>query len=148
MKTRVTLTAIPWMLAKSTFFFTLTPSIELLLVLRIIQGCGAAGCTALSQAILRDLLDPAARERVVGKLVAVRSASPLLAPVLGSLLAASFGWRATFAFLVCVYLTALVGVPLLSTTVCLLVEAAFFQLHTALHTLSCFRNPKSFSWLC
>ena len=46
----------------------LTPSIELLLALRVLQGCGSAACMVVSQAMLRDLLDARTRERVMGKL--------------------------------------------------------------------------------
>ena len=75
------------------------PTIEALMVVRVLQGCGSSSCVVLFQAMLRDTLPPGARERAMSRIAVVRQVSPLVAPVLGSFLQAAFGWRSTFAFL-------------------------------------------------
>ena len=74
----------------------LSPTIELMLAPRVIQGSTSAAALIIGQAMLRDLLSIKKRENVTKWMAVVRSSSPMLAPVLGSLLAATLGWRSTF----------------------------------------------------
>ena len=48
----------------------------------------------LHQAILRDVLPLARREAVTSKIAIVRSTSPMIAPIVGSLILSTLGWRA------------------------------------------------------
>ena len=75
------------------------PTIEILIVLRSLQAVGSASAAILSIATLRDRLDMKERQRVTSKLAMVRSTAPLLAPVVGSLLEVSLGWRSSFGAL-------------------------------------------------
>ena len=88
---------------------TLAPSVEVMYAPRIVQGAASAGAIILGQAILRDLLPVERRESVTSKIAVVRAMSPMLAPVLGSFIAALLGWRANFGFLVLLGLYAVVG---------------------------------------
>ena len=74
----------------------LSPTIELMLAPRVIQGSTSGAALIIGQAMLRDLLSIKKRENVTKWMAVVRSSSPMLAPVLGSLLAATLGWRSTF----------------------------------------------------
>jgi len=74
----------------------LAPSVEFMLVPRVVQGCTSASVVIIGQASLRDLLSASRRESVTRWMGMVRSAAPLLAPVIGSLLQALCGWRANF----------------------------------------------------
>ena len=84
-------------------------SVYALLPPRVVQGCASASCIILAQAILRDLLELPHREAVMVKLGMCKSGSALLAPVIGSVLQGTLGWRATFGFLVAIGLLALLG---------------------------------------
>ena len=85
------------------------PSVEVMYAPRIVQGAASAGAIILGQAILRDLLPVEKRESVTSKIAVVRALSPMLAPVLGSSIAALLGWRANFGLLVLLGLYAVVG---------------------------------------
>ena len=74
----------------------LSPTVGFMLPPRVIQGSTSAAVLIVGQAMLRDLLSLSRRERVTSWMAVVRSTSPLLAPVIGSLLQACCGWRSTF----------------------------------------------------
>lgn len=74
----------------------LAPSIEVLAILRFVQGLGAAGVMSIPRAIIRDRYTGAKGTRLMSTVMLVISVSPMLAPLVGSLIIVPFGWRAVF----------------------------------------------------
>lgn len=72
------------------------PSIEMLTLLRFFQGLGAAGVMSIPRAIIRDRYTGAKATRLMSTIMLVISISPMLAPLVGSLIIGPFGWRAVF----------------------------------------------------
>lgn len=75
---------------------TLAPSIEALIVARLAQGIGTAGPIVLARAIVRDLYAGARAGQELSRMGTIMGFVPALAPFLGSLIHAAFGWRMTF----------------------------------------------------
>lgn len=75
------------------------PSIELLILLRLLQGLSGAAGLVISRAVARDLF--AGRELVVffTRLMLINGFAPVLAPVLGGQLARVMDWRGMFIVL-------------------------------------------------
>lgn len=82
----------------------LIESIEVLLILRVVQGLGAAMIFATNQATLISYYPPEKRGSVLGFLIGATYTGLTTGPVLGGVLNHSFGWRSIFA------LTFIVGV--------------------------------------
>ena len=74
----------------------IAPSVETLVVLRFFQGLGAAGVMSIPRAIIRDRYTGAKATRLMSSIMLVVSVSPMLAPLVGSLIIGPFGWRAVF----------------------------------------------------
>ncbi len=70
--------------------------IETLVALRMLQGIGACATMVLTRAIVRDLYNGQEAVRMMGLLILVFSISPILAPLVGSLVVAATGWRTIF----------------------------------------------------
>jgi DHA1 family bicyclomycin/chloramphenicol resistance-like MFS transporter len=71
-------------------------SIELLLAARFVQGIGAASAIVLSRAIVRDVSSGKESARLMSLMTMIFTAAPVLAPSIGALLVAQWGWRAPF----------------------------------------------------
>ncbi|WP_444932040.1 multidrug effflux MFS transporter [Microbulbifer sp. SSSA002] len=74
----------------------LAPTIEWLIVFRFFQGVGAASVMSIPRAIIRDSYTGMQATRLLTTVMLVFSISPLLAPLIGSLLLVNFGWRSVF----------------------------------------------------
>ncbi len=74
----------------------LSPTIEWLIAFRFVQGLGACAGMVVPRAIVRDLHTGPEATRLMSLLMLVFSVSPLLAPLTGSFIIASLGWRAIF----------------------------------------------------
>ncbi|TLM77962.1 multidrug effflux MFS transporter [Microbulbifer harenosus] len=74
----------------------LAPTIEWLIALRFVQGIGAASVMSIPRAIIRDRYTGTEATRLMTTVMLVISISPMLAPLVGSLLMAPFGWPAVF----------------------------------------------------
>ncbi|AVX03037.1 multidrug effflux MFS transporter [Maritalea myrionectae] len=72
------------------------PNIETLIVLRFLQGIGAAAPMSIPRAVIRDLYTGQKATRMMSTIMIVISISPMLAPLLGSAVIVPFGWRAVF----------------------------------------------------
>ncbi len=72
------------------------PNIETLTTFRFFQGLGAAGVMSIPRAIIRDLYTGAKATRLMSTVMLVISVSPMLAPLVGSIIIVPFGWRAVF----------------------------------------------------
>ena len=76
-------------------------SLELLLAARVIQGLGAAGPRIVSMAMMRDLFEGRAMARIMSFVMMIFVLIPSVAPSIGALIIAGFGWRGVFgAFIV------------------------------------------------
>ncbi|MGJ7574131.1 multidrug effflux MFS transporter [Variovorax sp. RB2P76] len=74
----------------------LATDIHTLIVLRFIQGLGAAAGMAIPRAVVRDLHTGTDAARLMSLLMLVFSVSPILAPLAGSVVIAFAGWRGVF----------------------------------------------------
>jgi len=72
------------------------PSLEVLVVMRVVQGLGACACMVTPRAVVRDLYSGAAAARLMSVLLTIYSVSPIAAPLLGSAVARWGGWRGVF----------------------------------------------------
>lgn len=79
---------------------TFATSIEQLWFWRAMQGITAGAGIVISRAIVRDLYDGAAAQRLMAKITMMFALAPAIAPVIGGWLQTFFGWRSVFAFLV------------------------------------------------
>lgn len=74
----------------------LAPTVEILLVARVIQGFGAGVGWIVGNACLKDLFDGKDYTRVMNQVHAVAGIVPAVAPTIGSYLASWMGWRFCF----------------------------------------------------
>jgi MFS transporter, DHA1 family, multidrug resistance protein len=92
--------------AVTTALCALAPSIEALLVLRLLAGLAGGAGLVVARAMVRDLYDGDAAARVFALLMLVNGTAPIVGPVLGGQLLRVTDWRGVFGAL------ALVGVVL------------------------------------
>ncbi|HEX2479378.1 MAG TPA: multidrug effflux MFS transporter [Geminicoccaceae bacterium] len=74
----------------------LAPSIELLIVARIVQSVGGAAGMVLARAIVRDLYDRERSASIIAYLTMAMVVAPMLAPTIGAVLLDVASWRAIF----------------------------------------------------
>ena len=74
----------------------LTSDVQTLVVLRFLQGLGAAAGMAIPRAVVRDMHTGTEAARIMSLLMLVFSVSPILAPLVGSGVIALTGWRGVF----------------------------------------------------
>ncbi|MCK9510577.1 MAG: multidrug effflux MFS transporter [Pigmentiphaga sp.] len=68
---------------------------------RVIQALGGCSGITLTRTMVRDLYDRNQSASMIGYLTMGMSVAPMVAPMVGGLLDATYGWRASFFFLVC-----------------------------------------------
>ena len=71
-------------------------SIDVMLAARFVQGIGAASAIVLSRAIVRDVASGKTAARLMSLMTMIFTAAPVIAPTLGAVLVAQWGWRAPF----------------------------------------------------
>ncbi|GAA5166013.1 multidrug effflux MFS transporter [Viridibacterium curvum] len=74
-------------------------NIEMLWLGRALQGLSAGSGVIVGRAIVRDLLDGPAAQRLMSHVALVFAIAPGVAPIIGGALAQAWGWRAIFALL-------------------------------------------------
>ena len=74
----------------------LAPDIGWLIAFRTVQGLGAGAPNVITRAVVRDLHTGAEATRLMSLLMLVFSVSPILAPLVGSLIIDAGGWAAIF----------------------------------------------------
>lgn len=74
-------------------------SVEALWAFRFLSAIGGSATSVGSITMVRDYFDPKEGAKVFSMLMLVLSVSPMFAPTIGSLIAASFGWRVIFGVL-------------------------------------------------
>jgi DHA1 family bicyclomycin/chloramphenicol resistance-like MFS transporter len=74
----------------------LAPDIRWLVAFRFVQGLGGGAPNVITRAVVRDLHTGAEATRLMSLLMLVFSVSPILAPLVGSLIIDAGGWAAIF----------------------------------------------------
>ncbi|TLM83196.1 multidrug effflux MFS transporter [Pseudarthrobacter sp. NamE5] len=87
---------------------SITPNIEALTGLRVLQGFFNAAAAVVAIAVIRDRFVGAAAARLLSRLMLVIGVAPLFAPTVGQAVAELWQWRAVF------YVLALIGVVLVA----------------------------------
>jgi DHA1 family bicyclomycin/chloramphenicol resistance-like MFS transporter len=134
----------PVLLAALALFSTaglacaLASSIEVLIVARFLQAFGGSGAVVLARAIVRDLYSGARAGREFSLMGAIMAVAPTIAPLIGSVLQAAFGWRAIFVSLVAV------GAVAATVVGCLLPETLKSRAPEPLSLLSTMRVYRTF----
>ncbi len=77
----------------------IAPDFHTLIGARVMQAMGACAASVLSRAVARDLFGGADLARVLSLVMVAMAAAPGFSPLIGSGLAAAFGWRGIFAVL-------------------------------------------------
>lgn len=73
-----------------------SPSLDLLIGLRFLQGAAGSAAAVFAPGMLRALYGDAQAVQVLGRLGSIESLTPALAPVAGAWLLHAFGWSASF----------------------------------------------------
>jgi len=76
-----------------------SPTIEVLIVFRVLQGIGAAAAPVVARAMVRDTQPAAQAARLLSAMLAALAVAPMVAPVFGGVLLRVAGWRWIFAAL-------------------------------------------------
>jgi DHA1 family bicyclomycin/chloramphenicol resistance-like MFS transporter len=77
----------------------LSPSIEILIACRALQGVAAAAAPVVARAMVRDTQPASQAARLLSTMLAALAVAPMVAPVIGGGLLTLIGWRAIFATL-------------------------------------------------
>jgi len=88
------------------------PSMDWLIGVRFVQALGGCAGMVVARAVVRDLCDPMTSAKVFSQLMLVMGLAPILAPVAGGALLASFGWPSIFILLTLFSAMCLVAVTL------------------------------------
>lgn len=90
----------------------LAGNVEVLIAFRFLQGLGASAGMVVPRAVVRDLHTGTEAAKLMSLLMLVFSISPILAPLTGSVIIETLGWRAVFW---AVTIAALLAIVLLAT---------------------------------
>jgi DHA1 family bicyclomycin/chloramphenicol resistance-like MFS transporter len=77
----------------------LAQSIEVLILMRFLQGLAGGVGMIVVRAMIRDMLEGAPAQRLLSRVMMMFSIAPAIAPIIGGWLYAWFGWRSIFWFL-------------------------------------------------
>jgi DHA1 family bicyclomycin/chloramphenicol resistance-like MFS transporter len=102
--------------AVASFACALSPSLFVLVVMRLVQGTAAAAGMAIGRAIVRDLGSGAVMARYLSRLMLIVGIGPILAPILGGQILRFTSWRGLFVAL------ALLGLGIMVMTAWVLPE--------------------------
>ena len=76
----------------------MAPSLDIMILGRVIQALGACAASVLSRAIARDMFEGEALARALALVMVAMAAAPGFSPLVGSALGGFFGWPVIFAF--------------------------------------------------
>jgi DHA1 family bicyclomycin/chloramphenicol resistance-like MFS transporter len=82
----------------------LSQSVQFLMFFRALQGATAGAGMIVGRALIRDLFEGPAAQKLMSQVATIFTVAPVMAPVVGGYLQTWFGWRSIFVFLV--FLTA------------------------------------------
>ncbi|SHE10682.1 Sulfonamide resistance protein [Chlamydia abortus] len=85
--------------AASSLLCAISPSIEVLIALRLIQGLSGSVGVVVSRAVVRDLYSGAELTKFFALLMLVNGAAPILAPIIGGQLLRYVSWQGVFVVL-------------------------------------------------
>ena len=88
----------------------LAQSIEVKLAARFVQGMGGASAIVLSRAIVRDISSGKDAARLMSLMTMIFTVAPVVAPTIGALMVAQWGWRAPFVAIAIGGMLILIGV--------------------------------------
>lgn len=74
----------------------MAPSIEILILCRLLQGLGSGACTVLARAVVPDLAAGKKAAKAFALLMTIQGIAPVVAPVVGGALLEPIGWRGIF----------------------------------------------------
>jgi DHA1 family bicyclomycin/chloramphenicol resistance-like MFS transporter len=74
------------------------PTVESLILARVLQAAGASAGIVIGRAIIRDLFDRDRAASMIGLVATVMVVVPTLGPLIGGLLDTAFGWQSIFLF--------------------------------------------------
>ncbi|WP_417684356.1 multidrug effflux MFS transporter [Roseibium sp.] len=74
----------------------MAPTIEMLVLARLVQAVGACTGIALGRAIVRDLYHREEAASMIGYVTMGMTVGPMIGPVMGGILDASYGWQGGF----------------------------------------------------
>ncbi|MCX7946272.1 MAG: multidrug effflux MFS transporter [Hydrogenophilus sp.] len=94
----------------ATILCLFAPTIDTLIAARLLQALGAGVGPVLGRTLVRDLCGPRDSAPLLALVGAVMAIVPMLAPLLGGLLAQFLSWRAPFAILLLYSLIALLAI--------------------------------------
>ncbi len=77
----------------------LSPNIETLWFFRALQGIASGAGMVVGRAVIRDVYEGDAAQRVMANVTVIFMLAPAIAPILGGWLHEWFGWRSVFYFL-------------------------------------------------
>ncbi|WES64999.1 MDR family MFS transporter [Microbacter sp. GSS18] len=92
-----------------TLIALLAPGFEVLLVARVVQASGTAIMMPLLMTTLMELVPPASRGRMMGRVSVVISLAPAIGPTLSGFLLDAVGWRSIFGVVLPIALLALLA---------------------------------------
>jgi MFS transporter, DHA1 family, multidrug resistance protein len=78
----------------------LSNNVHVLLFFRALQGATAGAGMIVGRAVVRDVFEGPAAQRLMSHVATIFTIAPVMAPVLGGWLQVWFGWRSIFIFLV------------------------------------------------
>lgn len=90
----------------------LAPSIQVLLILRLLQGLGGSAGIVLSRAVVRDHYEGVASAKVFSRLQVITGVAPVVAPIIGGALLLVADWRGLFLVLTGIGMLLLVAAAL------------------------------------
>ena len=75
---------------------SMATNMEAMLLARFVQGLGASVGVVVARAIVRDIASGRQAARLLSIMIMIFTAAPMLAPIAGGYLVATFNWRAPF----------------------------------------------------
>lgn len=82
--------------ALATLGSVFSPTIQVMTVLRVLQGLAGAAMSVIPRAIIRDLFDRETGARILSYVLLLMNMAPVLAPILGGYLLVLAGWQSIF----------------------------------------------------
>ncbi|MCP4294410.1 MAG: multidrug effflux MFS transporter [Proteobacteria bacterium] len=98
-----------------TLLCLVAPTIEIMILGRIVQAIGGSSGMAMSRAMVRDVYDHQDSAKMIAYLTMIAVIIPTLAPLTGGYIDEWYGWRASFIFILivsfCFLVTAIIWSP-------------------------------------
>jgi DHA1 family bicyclomycin/chloramphenicol resistance-like MFS transporter len=112
----------------------LAPTFGTLLFCRVLQGLAAGIGPTVARAVVRDMFEGAAAQKLISSMMLVFSLAPAIAPVIGGWVHVALGWRSVFGMLV------VLGGALMFTCLLLLPETHPPERRTPFHARALISN--------